>query len=174
MLGIFAFNQQGADGAVYLMLAHGLSTGRFSCWRATWRSAAIRLRFRSLAVSPLAPGFAVVFSIAIFASIGLPTLCNFVGEFLVLQGAALAHFPWAVWAALGVILSAAYMLWMFQRTFLGKLREGIGHFHDLTGRDWVPLVPLIIFDGLARQLHANIHAHHLLGYVAVAGANYAE
>lgn len=145
VLGIFAFNQQGADGAVYLMLAHGLSTGALFLLAGYMEKRRHSLEISEFGgIARLAPGFAVVFSIAMFASIGLPTLCNFVGEFLVLQGAALAHFPWAAWAALGVILSAAYMLWMFQRTFLGKLKEGIGHFHDLTGRDWVPLVPLII------------------------------
>ena len=82
--------------------------------------------------------------IALLASVGLPTLCNFVGEFLVLQGAALTKFSWAVWAAIGVILSAAYMLWMYQRTFLGKTNERNQGFPDLTARDWVPLFPLIV------------------------------
>src|SRR6201999_2826935 len=85
----------------------------------------------------------VAFLIVLFASIGLPTLCNFVGEFLVLQGAALNKFSWAAWAAIGVILSAAYMLWMYQRTFLGKTTTHTSAFPDLTARDWVPLVPLI-------------------------------
>ncbi len=79
-----------------------------------------------------------------FASVGLPTLCNFVGEFLVLQGAALTHFSWAVYAAIGVILAAAYMLWMYQRTFLGKTTSYTVDFPDLSIRDWVPLVPLIV------------------------------
>ena len=81
--------------------------------------------------------------IALLASVGLPALCNFVGEFLLLQGAALAKFSWAAWAAIGVILSAAYMLWMYQRTFLGKLNTQIGEFADLRARDWAPLLPLI-------------------------------
>ena len=75
-------------------------------------------------VAAFAPRLATAFSIALFASIGLPTLCNFVGEFLLLQGAAIADFRWAIWAALGVILSAAYMLWMYQRTFLGQTQSG--------------------------------------------------
>jgi NADH-quinone oxidoreductase subunit M len=79
----------------------------------------------------------------LFASIGLPTLCNFVGEFLILQGAALAKFSWAAWAALGAILSAAYMLWMYQRTFFGKPNERNEGFVDLAGRDWLPLLPLL-------------------------------
>jgi len=75
----------------------------------------------------------------------LPTLSNFIGEFLVLQGAALARFSWAVWAAIGVILSAAYMLWMYQRVFFGKRTEHAPFFPDLSFRDWVPLLPLNLF-----------------------------
>jgi NADH-quinone oxidoreductase subunit M len=85
-----------------------------------------------------------VFMITLLASIGLPTLCNFIGEFLVLQGAAIAHFSWAVWAALGVILSAAYMLWMYQRVFLGKTDETTAKFTDLSISDLVPVAPLLL------------------------------
>jgi NADH-quinone oxidoreductase subunit M len=81
--------------------------------------------------------------IALLASIGLPVLCNFVGEFLILQGAAFAHFTWAAWAAIGVILSAAYMLWMYQRTFLGAPRSDRA-FADLSSRDLLPLLPLLV------------------------------
>ena len=145
VLGIFTFNQQGADGAVYQMLAHGISTGALFLL-----AGYLQVRRGSLeiadfgGIAELAPRLAAAFSIALFASVGLPVLCNFVGEFLLLQGAALANFTWAVWAALGVILSAAYMLWMYQRTFLGRLNEAIEHFHDLQWRDWVPVVPLIL------------------------------
>jgi NADH-quinone oxidoreductase subunit M len=59
--------------------------------------------------------------ITTLASIGLPTLNNFVGEFLVLQGASLVNFEWSVFAAIGVILSACYMLWLYQRTFFGRM-----------------------------------------------------
>jgi NADH-quinone oxidoreductase subunit M len=145
VLGIFAFNQQGADGAVYQMLAHGISTGALFLLAGYLESRRHSLEiadFGGVALS--APGLATAFSIALFASIGLPTLCNFVGEFLLLQGAALANFNWAIWGALGVILSAAYMLWMYQRVFLGKLNQAIEHFHDMQWRDWVPIVPLVL------------------------------
>ena len=144
VLGIFAFNQQGADGAVFQMLAHGISTGALFLL-----AGYLQIRRNSLeiadfgGVAALAPRLAAAFSIAMFASIGLPTLSNFVGEFLLLQGAAIANFTWAVWASLGVILSAAYMLWMYQRTFFGKLNPAVEHFHDLQWRDWVPIVPLL-------------------------------
>jgi len=145
VLGIFAFNQQGADGAVYQMLAHGISTGALFLLAGYLQARRGSLEIADFGgIAELAPQLAAAFSIALFASIGLPALCNFVGEFLLLQGAALAHFTWAVWAALGVILSAAYMLWMYQRTFLGKLNKTIEHFQDLRWRDWVPVVPLIL------------------------------
>ncbi len=144
VLGIFAFNQQGADGAVYQMIAHGVSTGALFLLAGylEQRRGSIDIADFGGIATP-APGLAIAFMITLLASIGLPTLCNFVGEFLVLQGTALAKFSWAVWAAIGVILSAAYMLWMYQRTFLGKTTEHSRAFPDLTLRDWLPLLPLL-------------------------------
>jgi NADH-quinone oxidoreductase subunit M len=85
-----------------------------------------------------------VFVITTLASIGLPTLNNFIGEYLVLQGTSQANFTWAVFAALGVILSACYMLWLVQRVFYGKASEGVTHHvFDLTSREWAAIVPLI-------------------------------
>ena len=145
VLGIFSFRQQGADGAVYQMLAHGLSTGALFLL-----AGYIQQRRGSLEISDLggiatpAPTLATVFLITLFASIGLPTLCNFIGEYLVLQGAAMANFSWAIWAAIGVILSAAYMLWMYQRVFLGKTHASTEALPDLTGRDLMPVVPMLL------------------------------
>jgi NADH-quinone oxidoreductase subunit M len=145
VLGIFTFTQQGSDGAVYQMIAHGLSTGALFLLAGYLEQRRGSMEIADFGgIATPAPGFAVAFGIALFASIGLPTLCNFVGEFLVLQGAALTKFSWAVWAAMGVILSAAYMLWMYQRTFLGKFTVRGGLFPDLTARDWAPLIPLIV------------------------------
>jgi NADH-quinone oxidoreductase subunit M len=145
VLGIFSFTQQGADGAVYQMVAHGLSTGAlfvFVGYLEQRRGSTEIADFGGIATP--APGFAVAFMIALLASIGLPSLCNFIGEYLVLQGAAIARFSWAAWAAIGVILSAAYMLWMYQRTFLGKPAERNTAFADLSSRDWLPVLPLIV------------------------------
>jgi NADH-quinone oxidoreductase subunit M len=145
VLGIFTFNQQGADGAVYQMIAHGLSTGALFLLAGYMEQRRGSMEIPDFGgIATPAPGLATAFIIALFASIGLPTLCNFVGEFLVLQGAALVKFSWAVWAAIGVILSSAYMLWMYQRTFLGTPQNKTTVFRDLTGRDWAPLVPLIV------------------------------
>jgi NADH-quinone oxidoreductase subunit M len=144
VLGIFTLSQQGADGAVYQMIAHGLSTGALFLLAGYLEQRRGSMEIADFGgVATPAPGLAIAFMIAMFASVGLPTLCNFIGEFLVLQGAALTHFSWAVWAATGVVLSAAYMLWMYQRTFLGKTTSYTARFPDLKLGDWIPVVPLI-------------------------------
>jgi NADH-quinone oxidoreductase subunit M len=146
VLGIFTFTQQGADGAVYQMLAHGISTGSLFLLAGYLEQRRGTLEIADFGgIATAAPGLATAFMIAMLASIGLPALCNFVGEYLVLQGAALTNFAWAAWAALGVILSAAYMLWMYQRTFWGKLSQREGFLSDLTPGEWAPLAPLILF-----------------------------
>jgi NADH-quinone oxidoreductase subunit M len=72
-------------------------------------------------------------------------LNNFIGEFLVLQGTAEANFRFAVFAALGVILAAWYLLWLYQRVFLGDPAEAVAsHFTDLTAREFAALVPLLV------------------------------
>ena len=145
VLGIFTFTQQGTDGAVYQMLAHGISTGALFIL-----AGYLEQRRGSIAIADfgglasVTPGLATAFMIAMFASIGLPTLSNFIGEYLVLQGAALAKFSWAAWAAVGVILSAAYMLWMYERAFFGKTNDSTASLPDLTRREWMPLAPLIV------------------------------
>ncbi len=145
VLGIFSFTQQGADGAVYLMLAHGLSTGALFLLAGYLEERRGSLEISDFGgIASLAPGLSTAFMVALLASIGLPALCNFIGEFLVLQGAALANFKWAAWAAIGVILSAAYMLWMYQRAFFGKPDDRLTSFYDLRGRDWASVVPLIV------------------------------
>jgi NADH-quinone oxidoreductase subunit M len=145
VLGIFSFSQQGADGAVYQMVAHGISTGALFLLAGYLEARRGSMEIADFGgVATRAPGLATAFMIALLASIGLPSLCNFIGEFLVLQGAALTKFSWAAWAAIGVILSAAYMLWMYQRTFFGKPGERLVGFFDLQMRDWVPVLPLIV------------------------------
>jgi NADH-quinone oxidoreductase subunit M len=145
VLGIFTFNQQGADGAVYQMVAHGLSTGALFLLAGYMEKRRGSMEIADFGgIATPAPGLASAFMIAMLASIGLPALCNFIGEYLVLQGAAITHFSWAVWAAVGVILSAAYMLWMYQRSFLGKPTSQTAGMPDLSFGDWLPVVPLIV------------------------------
>jgi NADH-quinone oxidoreductase subunit M len=96
-------------------------------------------------VATAAPWLATIFLITTLASIGLPTLNNFVGEFLVLQGTAQSNFTWTIFAAIGVILSACYMLWMYQRVFFGELKEEVKHhMPDFNAREWACMIPLVV------------------------------
>jgi NADH-quinone oxidoreductase subunit M len=145
VLGIFSFTQQGLDGAVYQMLNHGVSTGALFMLVGYLYERRHSLEISAYGgVATPAPNLAIVFLITTLASIGLPMLNNFVGEYLVLQGVAQANFTWTAFAAVGVILSACYMLWLYQRTFYGKASEGVSHHvYDLTPREWAAIIPLV-------------------------------
>ena len=146
VLGIFSFTQLGLDGAVYQMLNHGISTGALFALVGLLYERRHSLEIADYGgVATAAPWLATAFLITTLASIGLPVLNNFVGEFLVLQGTALANYSWAIYAAIGVILSACYMLWMYQRVFYGEASGDVrAHVFDLKVREWAALVPLIV------------------------------
>ncbi len=146
VLGIFAFNRWGLDGAVYQMVNHGISTGALFLlvWFLEDRRGSLAIADYG-GVARVAPWLSTAFMVATLGSIGLPMLGNFVGEFLILQGAAKASFVWAVFASVGVILSAVYMLWMYQRVFFGEIAESIaGYMPDLTLRETAVILPLIV------------------------------
>jgi NADH-quinone oxidoreductase subunit M len=136
----------GLDGAVYQMLSHGISTGALFILVGLLYERRHSLEIADYGgVATVAPWLSTAFLITTLASIGLPMLNNFVGEFLVLQGAAIAHYSWAVYAAIGVILSACYMLWMYQRVFYGETGEEVRRrVPDLKLREWAAIVPLIV------------------------------
>ena len=122
VLGIFAFHNISMQGAVYQMLAHGISTGALFLLvgmvydrRHTFEIS----QFGGLA-TPM-PKLAAFFLFIALASMGLPLLNGFVGEFLILLGTYQVHASWASWAALGVILSACYLLWAYQRVWFGDI-----------------------------------------------------
>jgi len=145
VLGIFSFTQQGFDGAVYQMLNHGISTGALFILVGFLYERRHSLEINAYGgVATPAPALSTVFMITMLASIGLPMLNNFVGEFLVLQGTALVNFRWAVFAAIGVILSACYMLWLYQRVFFGRASEEVSGLRDLDLREYAISVPLIV------------------------------
>jgi NADH-quinone oxidoreductase subunit M len=146
VLGIFSFTQQGLDGAVYQMLAHGISTGALFVLVGYLYERRHSLEISAYGgVATAAPNLATVFLITTLASIGLPMLSNFIGEYLVMQGAAEANFNWVIVAATGPILSACYMLWLYQRLFYGKASESVTHHvNDLTGREWAAILPLLV------------------------------
>jgi NADH-quinone oxidoreductase subunit M len=145
VLGIFSFTQQGLDGAVYQMLAHGISTGALFVLVGYLYERRHSLEISAYGgVATAAPNLAAVFLITALASMGLPMLSNFIGEYLVMQGAAQANFNWVIFAATGPILSACYMLWLYQRVFFGKASESVTHHvFDLTGREWAVILPLL-------------------------------
>lgn len=180
VVGLFSFTQYGLDGAVYVMLAHGISTGALFMLVGMMYERVHSLEISDYGgVATPAPWLASVFLLTTLASIGLPTLSNFVGEFLVLQGVASVNFNYAVFAALGVIVSACYMLWMYQRVFLGRApgtteasdahgadghhdqHAEISHDHsgvhmtDLSMREWsavLPMLAMMIVMGVAAQI----------------------
>jgi len=156
VLGIFAFNAQGMEGAIYQMLNHGISTGAlFLLVGMIYDRRHTRLieDFGGLA-TPL-PLFSAFFMIVTLSSIGLPLLNGFVGEFLILLGAFTANVPRGVVAATGIILSSVYMLWMYQRVVFGDVKDERNRaLTDLSLREksiMIPLVVLIVWMGVYSQ-----------------------
>lgn len=146
MLGMFALNMQGVEGSIYQMLNHGISTGSlFLIVGMIYERRHTRLIAEFGGLSKVMPVYAIFFMIVTLSSIGLPGTNGFVGEFLILLGAFQSNVAYGVFAATGVILGAAYMLWMFQRVMFGKVtnpkNEGL---KDLNGREIVTLVPMVI------------------------------
>ncbi len=146
VLGTFSFTQLGLDGAVYQMLNHGISTGALFALVGLMYERRHSLEIKDYGgIASIAPWLSTMFLVTTLASIGLPILNNFVGEFLVLQGTAIANYTWAIYAAIGVILSACYMLWLYQRVFYGETSEDLGHhFFDFVPREWAAVLPLIL------------------------------
>jgi NADH-quinone oxidoreductase subunit M len=145
VLGIFALTIQGVQGALIVMLSHGLSTGAMFLMLGMLYE---RRHTRNIAdyggLASVAPGFAAVFVFTALASIGLPGTSGFVGEFLALLGTFQTH-PWvALIGATGVIFAAYYMLPMVQRIFFNALDKPANErLPDLTRRELVVLVPLV-------------------------------
>jgi NADH-quinone oxidoreductase subunit M len=154
VLGIFSFNQIAMDGAVYQMLNHGISTGALFLLVGMLydrRHNFLIAEYGGLA-TPL-PKFSSVFLFVTLSSIGLPLLNGFVGEFLILLGASQARFAYAAIAATAMILSAVYMLWMYQRVFLGEVSNPVNNgLSDLSTREkWViaPVMAMALIMGVA-------------------------
>jgi NADH-quinone oxidoreductase subunit M len=145
VLGICALNANGLQGAVYQMIAHGVSTGGlFLVVGMLSERRHTRLIAEYGGLKAVVPRLTAVFLIITLSSIGLPSLNGFVGEFLVLLGAFLWDPRFAAVAASGVILSAVYMLWMVQRVYYGVVtNEENAHLPDLTPREWVVIAPVV-------------------------------
>ncbi len=144
VLGIAAMNLQGVQGASYQMLAHGVSTGGLFCivgMLSDRRHTRLISEFGGL--KSVMPRLTAVMLILTLSSIGLPGMNGFIGEFLIMLGGFKWEPRFVVIAALGVILSAVYMLWMFQRVFYGPITNDHNrHLSDLSFREWAIVGPL--------------------------------
>jgi NADH-quinone oxidoreductase subunit M len=159
VLGIFSFTPQGMEGAIYQMLNHGVSTGAlFLLVGVIYDRRHTRLIEDFGGLANRMPLFAAFFLIVTLSSIGLPGLNGFVGEFLILLGTFKANPARAAVAAVGVILSAVYMLWMYQRVIWGEIKdERNAGLLDLVGRERAMLIPLLI-----AMLWMGIYSNHFL------------
>ena len=146
VLGIFAFNMNGLEGAIYQMCNHGVSTGAlFLLVGMLYERRHTRLisEFGGLATS--LPVYSTFFMIVALSSLGLPMLNGFVGEFLIIVGAFHARVLYGALAAVGVVLAAVYLLWMYQRAFFGEItNEKNRNLPDCDAREKLILVSLVI------------------------------
>ncbi len=145
MLGLFALNVQGIQGAIYQMLNHGLSTGAlFLLVGMIYERRHSRLIADYGGLWKQMPIFSALLLVVMFSSIGLPGLNGFVGEFLILLGAFSVTPLWTAAAASGVILGAIYMLWMYRRVIFGPLENPENQkLTDLNGREILILAPIL-------------------------------
>ncbi|GIU84387.1 MAG: NADH:ubiquinone oxidoreductase subunit M [Acidimicrobiales bacterium] len=178
-LGLFAMNDEAVQGSLIQMVNHGISTGALFLLVGFISD---RLHTRLIAdlggIQRVAPVLAGVFTVVLFASIGLPGLNGFVGEWLVLVGTFLTRRWWALAAAPGVVLAALYLLWAYQRSFHGPPSEKVSRMSDLRGRERAVLAPLVagcvvlgLFPGIlmersekaVQKLVEHVHEHSDLG-----------
>jgi NADH-quinone oxidoreductase subunit M len=146
MLGMFALNPHGLSGSVLQMINHGLSTGGlFLLVGIIYERRHTRMISEYGGLAKVMPIYAMLFMIITMASIGLPTLNGFIGEFTILIGAFARSTLWAVLGASGIVLGASYMLWMYQRMFFGEITvEANKTLKDVSKREQWTLIPLII------------------------------
>src|SRR5882762_9658418 len=146
MLGLFALNPNGVNGAVLQMVSHGVYSGAlFLLVGIIYERRHTRKVNEFGGLSHVMPGYAAVFLLMAMTAIGLPILAVFISEFLAMRGAFEANPVWAGWAGLGIILNAGYMLWLYQRMFFGEIEnEKNKLLPDLSVREWAYMLPLVI------------------------------
>jgi NADH-quinone oxidoreductase subunit M len=146
MLAVFALNVEGAEGAVFQMVNHGLSTGAlFLMVGMLYERAHTRQIADFGGVSRSMPVYSAVLLVVLLSSMGLPGLNGFVGEITCLFGVFAANKTYAVFAVFTVVLSAAYLLWMFRRVMQGPVvHDRVRSLRDLTTREILTLVPVVI------------------------------
>jgi NADH-quinone oxidoreductase subunit M len=163
MLGLFALNPNGVNGAVLHMVNHGIySAALFLLVGIIYERRHTRNVAEFGGLSHVMPGYAAVFLSMAMTAIGLPLLCVFISEFLSLRGAFEANPMWAAWGALGIILNAGYMLWLYQRMFFGNIDNPKNEkLRDLSKREWIYMMPLVIM-----SLWIGIYPKTFLDYIA--------
>jgi len=145
-LGIFALTPHGLSGSILQQINHGISTGAlFLIVGVLYERRHTRLIADFGGLSTPMPNFAAIYLIVSLSSLGMPALNGFVGEFTILRGVFEVNMAWAAWAVLGIILGAAYLLWLYQRVMFGSVTNPANeHLPDLNAREFVTLVPLVL------------------------------
>ena len=146
-LGIFALNFHGISGSVIQQINHGISTGAlFLLVGLIYERRHTREIKEFGGISSVMPIYATIFLIMTMSSIGMPVLNGFIGEFTILQGVFQVNKIWAAWAVAGIILGAAYMLWLYQRTMFGACDNPKNKvLKDLNLREFATLAPLVVW-----------------------------
>src|SRR5271168_1849299 len=146
-LGIFVLTPLGISGSIIQQINHGISTGAlFLLVGVLYERRHTRLisEFGGLA-TPM-PNFAAVYLIVTLSSLGMPLLNGFIGEFTILRGAFEVRWQWAAWGGIGVVLGAAYLLWLYQRVMFGNVTNPANEqLLDLNWREWTTIGTLILF-----------------------------
>jgi NADH-quinone oxidoreductase subunit M len=144
-LGIFALTPLGLSGSIIQQINHGISTGAlFLIVGVLYERRHTRLISEFGGLSTPMPNFAAVYMIVTLSSLGMPLLNGFVGEFTILRGVFEVRWQWAAWGVLGVILGAAYLLWLYQRVMFGNVTNPANeHLPDLNAREYATLLPLV-------------------------------
>src|SRR5579862_6535498 len=145
-LGIFVLTPLGLSGSVLQQINHGISTGAlFLIVGILYERRHTREISEYGGISNVMPVYATITMIMFLSSMGLPLLNGFVGEFTILQGTFMENWRWAAWAVPGVILAAAYLLWLYQRVFFGQVTNPKNEkLHDLSAREVWTFAPLLI------------------------------
>jgi NADH-quinone oxidoreductase subunit M len=169
-LGIFALNPQGVEGGILQMINHGIVTGAlFLCIGVIYD----RTHSREIAdygglATPL-PVYAGFFMVFTLASIGLPGMNGFIGEFLIILGGFAASKIVGVLAATGVIIGAAYMLWLYQKVFFMNVNEKVAALNDMNMREIVILIPLVVL-----VFWIGVYPNSFLGFMHVSVSHLLE
>jgi len=175
-LGIFVLTPMGLSGSVLQQINHGISTGAlFLIVGVLYERRHTRDIVEYGGISNVMPVYATITLIMFLSSMGLPLLNGFVGEVTILWGTFMENRTWAAWAVPGVVLAAAYLLWLYQRVFFGTVTNPKNEkLHDLTPREiatFVPLVALALWIGIypkpffqileqpVKQISENVRAH---------------